>query len=104
MTGLLDRNRRYRTKDRTETWWTFVFEKVDNHEGWQAYRRAPKDSFYLGQGFWKESDVHRWLTDHALRMTEDDMIDSIVWLRSGGLEALFTVIGGVSALVRAEER
>lgn len=90
---LLDKRHRYRVKDATETWWTFVWEVVEDFQGWQAYRRRPRDLNYLGQGFWTSEDVIRWIREHPGRMTSDDLIDSVVWLRDGGVEALFCTIG-----------
>ena len=83
---MLDKTKKYKTRDATETYWTFKHETVFSKPSWNAYRRQPGQEAWLCVGQWTEEDIERFVSDQPKPITDDDKIDFMIQFKNINIE------------------
>ncbi len=81
---MLDISLRYGFTDKFETHWRFSFEKLGGAQGWFAWVTKP-GQHEICIGRIAEEDLNKKLQEIPTPLTQDDLIDLELWMKSGGL-------------------
>jgi hypothetical protein len=80
----LDISEKYHYFDKNETKWVYSYQKIGEVEGWFAWMTRPGEK-EMCIGRIAESEVLDKIS-HNLPLTQDDLIDLELWIKSGGLD------------------
>lgn len=82
----LDITKRFEFQDKSETFWRFDYETIAGEEGWYAWTRRANSEEYFCIGRISETELIKRLKVVPPALTQDDLIDLELWMKSGGLD------------------
>jgi hypothetical protein len=84
MSMRLDISERYRYFDKNEILWVYSYQHIGDVEGWFAWVTKPGEK-EICIGRVPESEVVNRIESNR-PLTQDDLIDLELWIKSGGLD------------------